>query len=122
MNPKPQLNNHPDRKGPTSVVVWSIYSLRQNNHPPPSSPPHQPPTPPPKITVTVNFSPSKRILLSSHLTSSSSKPSKLPKLSPHTHNPIPTAPNPSLHQKFFQKLLEPSSDIPKPSPSSNPPA
>ncbi|KAL6291484.1 hypothetical protein ACE6H2_008994 [Prunus campanulata] len=92
---------------------------------PPSSPssanPHHPPTPPPKITATVNFSPSKRTLLSSHLTSSFPKPSKLPKLSPHTHNPIPTAPNPSLHQKFLQKLLEPSSDVPEPS-SPNPPA
>ncbi|CAL9000908.1 unnamed protein product, partial [Prunus brigantina] len=39
-------------------------------------------------------------------------------LSPH---PQPTTPNPSIHQKFLQKLLEPSSDIPEPS-SSNPPS
>ncbi|KAL6127736.1 hypothetical protein ACLB2K_071099 [Fragaria x ananassa] len=71
-----------------------------------------PPTPPPKITATVAFSPSKR-LLSSHLTSSP----KRPKLSPHTHNPIPTTPNPSLHQKFLQKFLEPSTTIPQPPPS-----
>ncbi|XP_004308095.1 PREDICTED: DNA mismatch repair protein MSH3 [Fragaria vesca subsp. vesca] len=79
----------------------------------PNDPP--PPTPPPKITATVAFSPSKR-LLSSHLTSSP----KRPKLSPHTHNPIPTTPNPSLHQKFLQKLLEPSTSIPQPPPPSNP--
>ncbi|KAM3730106.1 hypothetical protein ACB098_12G062400 [Castanea mollissima] len=65
-----------------------------------------PPTPPPKISATVTFSPSKR-LLSSQLSSPKSKPSKLPKLSPHTQNPIPN-PNPSLHQKFLDKLLEPS--------------
>ncbi|KAK4571663.1 hypothetical protein RGQ29_030181 [Quercus rubra] len=65
-----------------------------------------PPTPPPKISATVTFSPSKR-LRSSQLSSSNPKPSKLPKLSPHTQNPIPN-PNPSLHQKFLDKLLEPS--------------
>ncbi|KAM1783770.1 hypothetical protein FF1_041896 [Malus domestica] len=92
----------------------------------PSSPPSNPkdpPTPPPKITATVAFSPAKRALLSSHLAvSSSPKPAKLPKLSPHTHNPIPAAANPSLHQKFLQKLLEPASDVPEPPPSSNQPA
>ncbi|XP_034206345.1 DNA mismatch repair protein MSH3 isoform X2 [Prunus dulcis] len=109
--PKPKTTN-PSSSSSSSFPPSSSSSAN----------PHHPPTPPPKITATVNFSPSKRTLLSSHLTSSSPKPSKLPKLSPHTHNPIPTAPNPSLHQKFLQKLLEPSSDVPEPSPSSNPPA
>ncbi|GMY07192.1 DNA mismatch repair protein MSH3 isoform X1, partial [Fagus crenata] len=74
-----------------------------------------PPTPPPKISATVTFSPSKR-LLSSQLSSPNPKPSKLPKLSPHTHNPIP----PSLHQKFLHRLLEPSPTLPEPSTSQTP--
>lgn len=57
----------------------------------------------PKISSTVTFSPSKRRLIS-HLTS----PNKQPKLSPHTNNPVPTPPNPSLHNRFLHKLLEPT--------------
>ncbi|KAM6555900.1 hypothetical protein CsatB_002919 [Cannabis sativa] len=67
-----------------------------------------PPTPPPKISATVTFSPSKRLRTSP---ASNSKPLKAPKLSPHTHNPIPQLPTSSLHQKFLDKLLEPTSDI-----------
>ncbi|KAK7343678.1 hypothetical protein VNO77_12606 [Canavalia gladiata] len=67
----------------------------------------RPNTPSPKISATVSFSPSKR-RLTSELTSPHKKP-KLPKLSPHTQNPIPSPPNPSIHQRFLQKLLEPSS-------------
>ncbi|XP_015878076.3 DNA mismatch repair protein MSH3 [Ziziphus jujuba] len=79
-----------------------------------------PPTPPPKISATVTFSPSKRSL-SSHLASQSPKPPKLPKLSPHTHNPIPLQSNPSLHQKFLDKLLEPPGpDHPENSSTQNP--
>ncbi|KAF5191448.1 Dna mismatch repair protein msh3 [Thalictrum thalictroides] len=59
-------------------------------------------TPPPKISATASLSSSKR-LRSSQLSS----PAKKPKLSPHTHNPIP-----SLHEKFVQKLLEPSTTAP----------
>ncbi|KAF7813276.1 DNA mismatch repair protein MSH3 isoform X1 [Senna tora] len=70
-----------------------------------------PQTPPPKISATVSFSPSKR-LLASQLTSPE-KPPKLPKLSPHTQNPIPPLPDPSLHQRFLRKFLEPSPDIPQ---------
>ncbi|KAF8412278.1 hypothetical protein HHK36_000239 [Tetracentron sinense] len=87
---------------------------------PPTNP--NPPTPPPKISATVTFSPSKRIR-SSQLTSSQTlktspiQPPKKPKLSPHTHNPIPPLPNPSLHQKFLQKLLEPSPSTAAKSPS-----
>ncbi|KAL6960131.1 Mismatch repair protein msh3 [Sarracenia purpurea var. burkii] len=104
-----------------------------------------PPTPPPKISATVTFSPSKR-LRTSQLTSPTTKPSRLPgfsshtqennsesltnrpsknpNLSAHTHNPIPHLPNPSLHQRFLNKLLEPSGEnflgcSPKP-PISNP--
>ncbi|XP_059450944.1 DNA mismatch repair protein MSH3 isoform X2 [Corylus avellana] len=90
--------------------------------PPPPPPSSTPPTPPPKISATVTFSPSKR-LLSSQLSSPNPKPPKLPKLSPHTHNPIPPLPNPSLHQKFLHKLLEPSPTPPEPSthnPNPNP--
>ncbi|XP_027365934.1 DNA mismatch repair protein MSH3 isoform X2 [Abrus precatorius] len=67
-----------------------------------SSPRPNPPTP--KISATVTFSPSKR-----RLTSELTSPHKLPKLSPHTQNPLPPPPHPSLHQRFLQKLLEPSS-------------
>ncbi|XP_024028652.1 DNA mismatch repair protein MSH3 isoform X2 [Morus notabilis] len=68
------------------------------------------PIPPPKISATVTFSPSKRLLSSSN-SSPSSKPPKLPKLS------TPTPP-PSLHEKFLQKLLEPTHNLPeKPPPS-----
>ncbi|GAB4858224.1 Mismatch repair protein msh3 [Ancistrocladus abbreviatus] len=72
-----------------------------------------PPTPPPKISATVSFSPAKRLnssqLLSPH------QPSKKPKLSPHTQNPIPPLSNPSVHQKFLQKLLEPPDRLLEPS-------
>ncbi|KAF3433002.1 hypothetical protein FNV43_RR24104 [Rhamnella rubrinervis] len=84
----------------------------------PSSLPN-PSTPPSKISATVTFSPSKR-LLSSHLVSTPPKPPKLPKLSPHTHNPIPPQSNPSLHQKFLNKLLEPIANNPEQSSGHNP--
>ncbi|TYH41256.1 hypothetical protein ES332_D12G303100v1 [Gossypium tomentosum] len=82
--------------------------------PPPSNPSsHSSPPPPkpvissPNVKTTVSFSPSKRKLLSSHLAST---PKRLkPTLSPHTQNPVPPQSNPSLHQKFLQKLLEPPS-------------
>ncbi|KAJ6876274.1 DNA mismatch repair protein MSH3 [Populus alba x Populus x berolinensis] len=69
---------------------------------PPPSPPQTAPSSSssPKITTTVAFSPSKRNLLSTRLTSTP----KRPKLSPHTQNPLP-----SLHKKFVDKLLEPQS-------------
>ncbi|XP_022736084.1 DNA mismatch repair protein MSH3 isoform X4 [Durio zibethinus] len=77
------------------------------SNPSSSSPPPPPPISPPNVKTTVSFSPSKRKLLSAHLASSAKRPKT--KLSPHTHNPVPPQPNPSLHQKFLQKLLEPSS-------------
>ncbi|CAK9160960.1 unnamed protein product [Ilex paraguariensis] len=113
-----------------------------------SSPPN-PPTPPPKISATVTFSPCKR-LRTSQLTSPntktpkipklsnfhthnpqpsianpslerfSDKPTKNPKLSPHTHNPIPPQSDPTLHQRFLNKLLEPSHDLLEPCSTSKP--
>ncbi|KAL2920635.1 DNA mismatch repair protein MSH3 [Bienertia sinuspersici] len=76
----------------------------------PSSTPSQP-SPPPKITTTVSFSPAKR-LKSSEFISPINNSFKKPKLSSHTQNPISSFPNsnPSLHQKFLQKLLEPTDD------------
>ncbi|KAI3898466.1 hypothetical protein MKX03_026046, partial [Papaver bracteatum] len=68
----------------------------------------------PKITATVSFSPSKRKTLSSELsssplnkphTSSSHHLSKKPKLSQFQN------PSPSLHQKFLEKLLEPTTHV-----------
>ena len=72
-----------------------------------TDPPPPPPSSSPKITTTVNFSPSKRRLIS-QLTAS---PNKQPKLS---------SPTPSLHKRFLQKLLEPSNPDPQ-SPSSSKP-
>ncbi|KAK8487123.1 hypothetical protein V6N13_046574 [Hibiscus sabdariffa] len=81
---------------------------------PPSNPSSSSPPPPPSpripslnVKTTVSFSPSKRKLLSAHLASTPKRPK--PTLSPHTGNPVPPQSNPSLHQKFLQKLLEPSS-------------
>ncbi|KAF5743544.1 DNA mismatch repair protein MSH3 isoform X1 [Tripterygium wilfordii] len=88
----------------TTAPDSSSAAASSMSSPPLSNP--NPPTPPPKISATVSFSPSKRKLLTSHLTPKSKKP----KLSPHTQNPVP---NPSLHQKFLQKLLEPSEQIPE---------
>ncbi|KAL3524262.1 hypothetical protein ACH5RR_017096 [Cinchona calisaya] len=92
-----------------------------------TTPQSQPPPPtPPRISATVSFSPAKRLRTSQLISSSPQspassvhfpqslfpKPSKKPKLSPHTHNPIPPPlPNPTLHERFLKKLLEPSSPI-----------
>ncbi|GAU15437.1 hypothetical protein TSUD_44740 [Trifolium subterraneum] len=84
--------------------------------PPPSSSSPRPTPSTPKISATVNFSPSKRRLIS-QLTSS---PNKQPKLSPHTNNPAPSPSNPSLHQRFLEKLLEPSAPDPQLPSSSKP--
>uniref|UniRef100_A0A0A0L5V6 DNA mismatch repair protein n=1 Tax=Cucumis sativus TaxID=3659 RepID=A0A0A0L5V6_CUCSA len=79
------------------------------------TPPTQPFSPA-KVSATVTFSPSKR-LISSAIASQLTPPksSKRPKLSPHTHNPLPSIPNPSLHQRFLDKLLEPTDDSFQPS-------
>ncbi|GFY84229.1 homolog of DNA mismatch repair protein MSH3 [Actinidia rufa] len=103
--------------GKQKQQVISRFFAPKPQTPSPSPSPSQsslpnPPTPPPKISATVTFSTSKR-LRTSQLTSPNPKPSKIPKLSPHTHNPIPHLPNPSLHQKFLEKLLEPSEEFPE---------
>jgi len=71
---------------------------------PPSSPRPNPPTP--KISATATFSSSKR-----RLTSKLSPPRKLQKL--------PEPSSPSLHQRFLNKFLEPSSPQHPPLPSSS---
>ncbi|KAK4283171.1 hypothetical protein QN277_000153 [Acacia crassicarpa] len=89
-------------------VISRFFAPKSTDSSSSSSRPN-PPTPPPKISATVSFSPAKR-LIASQLTSPD-KPSKIPKLSPHTQNPIPPLPKPSLHQRFLQKFLEPSSNL-----------
>ncbi|KAK2973087.1 hypothetical protein RJ640_023017 [Escallonia rubra] len=88
---------------------------------PPPPQPNPPPTPPPKISATVTFSPSKR-LLATQLTSPKNPPSKIPKLSlpssPNSTEPTQNPnPDPTLHQRFLNKLLEPSDHLLEPSPS-----
>ncbi|KAI3458167.1 hypothetical protein Pfo_014830 [Paulownia fortunei] len=80
---------------------------------PAPSQPQNPPTPPPKITTTVSFSPAKRIR-TSQLNSFHNKLQKLTHPQP-TDDPILPLPNPILHQKFLNKLLEPSQDLLEPS-------
>ncbi|KAK4431505.1 DNA mismatch repair protein MSH3 [Sesamum alatum] len=77
------------------------------------SQPQNPPTPPPKIATTVSFSPAKRI----RTTELHSRHNKLPKLTVPTpaDNSILPLPNPTLHQKFLDKLLEPPHDLLEPS-------
>ncbi|KAL4574825.1 hypothetical protein LXL04_021664 [Taraxacum kok-saghyz] len=105
--------------------------------PPPSPPPSQSllpnsSTPPPKISATVTYSPLKR-LRTSQLISPIKKPPKSPRLSsnpdlaessqrkpsPHSQNPKPPSSNPTLHEKFISKLLEPSDEDTSNVPSSD---
>nr|GMC98505.1 DNA mismatch repair protein MSH3 isoform X1 [Ipomoea batatas] len=112
--------------GKQKQQVISRFFAPKSNPPDPSSTSTSkshtnPPTPPPKIAATVSFSPAKR-LRTSQLSSPESKPSKIPKLlsSPHkpTQNPklnsIPQLSNPTLHQRFLKKLLEPSQELVEP--------
>ncbi|KAL0400770.1 UNVERIFIED_CONTAM: DNA mismatch repair protein MSH3 [Sesamum latifolium] len=77
------------------------------------SQPQNPPTPPPKIATTVSFSPAKRI----RTTELNSRHNKLPKLTAPTptDNSILPPPNPTPHQKFLEKLLEPPHELLEPS-------
>ncbi|KAI3966606.1 hypothetical protein MKX01_011404 [Papaver californicum] len=98
-------------------VISRFFAPKPKTLSPSSSPPQNPNSDSPlnlspKVTATVSFSPSKRKTLSSELSSSSlNKPhtssphrlSKKPKLS-QFQNPNPS----SLHQNFFEKLLEPA--------------
>ncbi|VVA92621.1 unnamed protein product [Arabis nemorensis] len=92
-------------------VISRFFAPKPKSSPPPT-PVAESSTPPPKISATVSFSPSKRKLLSDHLVAASPKK---PKLSPHTQNPTP---DPNLHQRFLQKLLEPSQEESLPQTSS----
>ncbi|XP_020079711.1 DNA mismatch repair protein MSH3 isoform X1 [Ananas comosus] len=78
--------------------------------PPPDSSSSAAPKPSPKITTTVSFSPSSKRFLQT--LPSPSPSSKKPKPSPPSHAltllPPPIS-NPSLHQKFLSKLLDPPS-------------
>ncbi|XP_071732643.1 DNA mismatch repair protein MSH3 [Rutidosis leptorrhynchoides] len=73
--------------------------------PPPASPPPPSQSPSPKITATVNFSPLKRRRTSEII----SPTKKIPKLPSNSDFPEPSK-NPTIHQKFVSKLLEPSND------------
>ncbi|KAK4385004.1 DNA mismatch repair protein MSH3 [Sesamum angolense] len=81
------------------------------------SQPQNPPTPPPKIATTVSFSPAKRI----RTTELNSRHNKLPKLThpTPTDNSVLPLPNPTLHQKFLDKLLEPPHELLEPSRNKN---
>ncbi|CAM8986222.1 unnamed protein product [Rhodiola kirilowii] len=68
-------------------VISRFFAPKSESHTPTSpSSHHKPQTPPPKISTTVTFSPSRRILNSQE----------------------PRLPTHSLHRKFLDKLLEPS--------------
>ncbi|XP_075494958.1 LOW QUALITY PROTEIN: DNA mismatch repair protein MSH3-like [Primulina tabacum] len=75
-------------------------------------------SPPPKITASVSFSPAKR-LRTAQLTPSHSKIPKLTHPKPNEGRPFLPLPDPTLHQKFLRKLLEPSRDHLEPSRANN---
>ncbi|XP_073315193.1 DNA mismatch repair protein MSH3 isoform X3 [Primulina huaijiensis] len=75
-------------------------------------------SPPPKITASVSFSPAKR-LRTAQLTPSHSKIPKLTHPKPDEGRPFLPLPDPTLHQKFLRKLLEPSGDHLEPSRANN---
>ncbi|MCL7042302.1 hypothetical protein MKW94_019104 [Papaver nudicaule] len=82
-------------KKPKSQTPFLFPPLSPSSSPPPQNPNTNPPSnPSPKITATVSLSPSKRKTLSSELSLSS------------VNKPLSS--NPSLHQKFLEKLLEPA--------------
>ncbi|CAL0315995.1 unnamed protein product [Lupinus luteus] len=90
--------------GKQKQLVISRFFAPKSQTPPSATASSNPnPPTPKKITATVTFSPSKRAL-TSQLTPSP-KPPKFPKL--------PSQPDPSLHQRFLHKLLEPSTDPPQ---------
>ncbi|KAL3834447.1 hypothetical protein ACJIZ3_009183 [Penstemon smallii] len=82
-------------------VISRFFAPKPKPSPSPS-PTHPPTTTPPKITTTVSFSPAKR-LRNTQLTSPRTK---IPKIDQSPNLPLP---NPSVHQKFLNKLLEPCS-------------
>ncbi|PHU22980.1 DNA mismatch repair protein MSH3 [Capsicum chinense] len=102
---------------PKQQVISRFFAPKPTNEAPSTSTSPSTP-PPPKITATVTFSPAKRLrtsqLISPHNKLSSpsddipTKPAKIPKPSIPLHNP-------TLHQKFLDKLLEPSGHLLEPS-------
>ncbi|GFP82204.1 DNA mismatch repair protein msh3 [Phtheirospermum japonicum] len=98
-------------------------SFPASSHPNPTPPPalataNPPTTPPPKIATTVSFSPAKRIRTSQLKSIHNNKLQKLSHPSPSESPNLPL-PNPTLHQKFLAKLLEPPQDLLEPSRNSN---
>ncbi|ESQ54750.1 hypothetical protein EUTSA_v10024274mg [Eutrema salsugineum] len=93
-------------------VISRFFAPKPKSLPQEPNPVAESSTPPPKISATVSFSPSKRKLLSDHLSAASPKKHKL---SPHTQNPTP---DPSLHRRFLQRFLEPSPEESAPESSS----
>nr|XP_016434374.1 PREDICTED: DNA mismatch repair protein MSH3-like [Nicotiana tabacum] len=103
---------------PKQQVISRFFAPKPKNEKDPitSTSTSTPPcTLPPKITTTVTFSPAKRLRTSQLTSPPPTKHTKIPKLSPHVHNPPPPLPNPTLHQRFLDKLLEPSTDLLEPS-------
>ncbi|XP_069152332.1 DNA mismatch repair protein MSH3 isoform X4 [Solanum lycopersicum] len=109
---------------PKQQVISRFFAPKPKNEEDPSTS-TTPCTPPPKIVATVSFSPAKRLRtsqlispqnkLSSSYDDYPTKPTKTPKLSTHVDNPSTPLPNPTLHQKFLDKLLEPSYHLLEPS-------
>ncbi|XP_047335666.1 DNA mismatch repair protein MSH3 [Impatiens glandulifera] len=117
-------------------VISRFFSPKVSTSSSSPSPVQTPASPSPKISAVVSFSPAKRLqntlisipnpkpsksLKLDNECSQRSEPSKCPhhNLSPHTQNPIPPLPNPTLHQRFLQKLLEPPKEETRESFSSN---
>ncbi|KAK6155738.1 hypothetical protein DH2020_009986 [Rehmannia glutinosa] len=98
-------------------VISRFFAPKPSTATPAPSSQQNPPTPPPKITTTVSFSPAKRIR-TSQLNATHNKLQKLSH-APPTDNPNLPLPNPTLHQKFLDRLLEPSQDLLEPSRNSN---
>ncbi|KAI3953539.1 hypothetical protein MKW92_005053 [Papaver armeniacum] len=104
-------------------VISRFFAPKPKPLSPSSSSPPPPPQDPisdspinlsPKITATVSFSPAKRKTLSSELSSSPLNKTHTP--SPHHLSKKPKLaqfqnPSPSLHQKFLEKLLEPTTHV-----------
>ncbi|CAA0836597.1 DNA mismatch repair protein MSH3 [Striga hermonthica] len=87
--------------------------------PGPPQPQNPPSTPPPKIATTVSFSPAKRIR-TGQLNALHNKPQKLSHpASPSKNSNLIPLPNPTLHRKFLDKLLEPPQDLLEPSRNTN---
>ncbi|KAL3653498.1 hypothetical protein CASFOL_003179 [Castilleja foliolosa] len=99
-------------------VISRFFAPKLQPSAPPSQPQNPPTTPPPKIATTVSYSPAKRIRTSQLNYIHNNKLQKLSHPSPIETRNLPL-PNPTLHQKFLAKLLEPPQDLLEPSRNSN---